>query len=256
MSKKVVFLVCLFFATCVLFVSTHKVSAQPASEEGPPGIFHQTGSNTLAPSGGTGTKEPDGKEKKIRVSPIEDLNGEHGVVDRILQICDEIVKRLEKNVVIPPEVISKTVELVRSFVHGHHEKLEDNFLFPRLRQGGKLVDLTRILEQQHKAGGRLLEEILTLEKMGNSGEREKMADAFRSFVRMYRPHKAMEDTIILPAFHQLVPPAEYQALGDEFEEQEEKLFGKGAFGKILSQVEAIEVALGIYELAQFTPNKF
>ena len=41
------------------------------------------------------------------------------------------------------------------------------------------------------------------------------------FIRMYRPHKAREDTILFPAFHSIVSPDEFDALGDAFEDQEE-----------------------------------
>ena len=279
MPKKCVFLVCLFFLNCFLFVGIPEVCAQVASESGPSGILqqvdnsqivspqsgsepgpsgilHQAGPAAPAPAPKSDLEKNNGEENKIRVSPVEDLNGEHGLVDRILLIFDEIARRIEKKETLPSEAISKTVEIVRSFIQDHHEKLEDNYLFPRFQKAGKFGDLTTILGQQHEAGRKVIDEIVALEKMRNSGEKKKMANAIRSFARMYRAHKSREDTIILPALHALVPSPEYEELGDEFEKQEEKLFGKGGFGKILVQLEAIERSLGIYELAQFTPDKF
>ena len=38
-------------------------------------------------------------------------------------------------------------------VPANHEKLEENFLFPRFRKANKLVDLVDVLLQQHQAGG-------------------------------------------------------------------------------------------------------
>ena len=71
---------------------------------------------------------------------------------------------------------------------------------------------------------------------------------------MYRPHKAREDTILFPAFHAVVPPEEFDAMGDSFEDQEEKLFGKDGFEKVVGEVENLEKVIGIHELGQFTPK--
>ena len=75
------------------------------------------------------------------------------------------------------------------------------------------------------------------------------------FIRMYRPHAAREDTILFPALRSIVSAKEFDSLGDEFEEIEEKLFGERGFEKIVAQVAKLEKTLGIYELAQFTPPK-
>lgn len=73
-----------------------------------------------------------------------------------------------------------------------------------------------------------------------------------AFIQMYDSHSAREDTVIFPAFHQLVPPDVYNALGEKFEEIEEEKFGENGFENILAQVEEIEKALGIYNLDQYT----
>jgi hemerythrin-like domain-containing protein len=70
---------------------------------------------------------------------------------------------------------------------------------------------------------------------------------------MYQPHEAREDTVLFPAFHELVSQQEYDALGEEFEKRENDRFGQDGFEKVVDHVAAIEKALGIYDLAQFTP---
>lgn len=70
---------------------------------------------------------------------------------------------------------------------------------------------------------------------------------------MYEPHSAREDTVVFPAFHELVTPEEFEKLGDLFEEIEEQKFGKEGFKHIVNEVAKIEKVLGIYDLAQFTP---
>lgn len=71
---------------------------------------------------------------------------------------------------------------------------------------------------------------------------------------MYEPHSAREDTVVFPAFHNMVSEEMLKELGEKFEEIEEQKFGKNGFQSIVRQIAQIEQALGIYELGQFTPN--
>jgi hypothetical protein len=43
-------------------------------------------------------------------------------------------------------------------------------------------------------------------------------------------------------------------LGEQFEKEEDKLFGEEGFEKTVEQVATIEKQLGIYDLAGFTPK--
>jgi len=74
------------------------------------------------------------------------------------------------------------------------------------------------------------------------------------FNRMYRPHAAREDTVLFPAVHRIVSAKEYDALGEVFEDKEHELFGEHGFEKIVGQVEEMEKAFGLYDLARFTPK--
>ena len=85
-------------------------------------------------------------------------------------------------------------------------------------------------------------------------ERRRLADSMRQFIRMYNPHEAREDTVLFPAFRNLVSKNEYDSLGEDFEKKEHELFGENGFEIIVDQVAGIEKTLGIYDLAQFTPR--
>jgi hypothetical protein len=60
--------------------------------------------------------------------------------------------------------------------------------------------------------------------------------------------------VLFPALHQITTPKQLKDLGEQFEEQEDKLFGQEGFKKTVDQVAAIEKQLGIYDLSQFTPK--
>jgi len=192
------------------------------------------------------------------ISPAEDLMREHGVLNRILLIYDEHLRLLTAKRTFDGSVLVGAADLVRHFVEDYHEKLEEEFLFPRFRKAGKLVSLVDTLVAQHKAGRELTARIRELSGVASlkyvSTDSEKLSDALRAFLRMYRPHEAREDTVLFPAFRSIVSPHEYDALGDDFERKEDQLFGEDGFFHVVDQVANLEKKLGIYELAQFTPE--
>lgn len=118
-----------------------------------------------------------------------------------------------------------------------------------------MTDLVHTLREQHDRGRQITAHLLSLSK--GTGSLKPSSEAvqllLRSFLLMYRPHEAREDTVLFPAFRKLVSSHEYDSLGEEFERNEEKRFGEDGFARIVGRIADIEKALGIYELSQFTP---
>lgn len=200
-------------------------------------------------------KGPEPEEEEV--APAEDLMREHGVLNRILLIYEEGLRRLDARQDLSPEILSGAAGIIRRFIEEYHEKLEEENLFPRFEKAGKLVDLVAVLREQHQAGRRLTGEIQRLAKAGaivKEEDRRRLSDSMRLFIRMYRPHEAREDTVLFPAFRSIVSKKEYEALGEAFEEQEHRLFGSDGFEKIVAEVAGLEKPLGIYELSGFTPK--
>jgi hemerythrin-like domain-containing protein len=195
--------------------------------------------------------------KTAEVTPTEDLMQEHGVLRRLLLIYDDLGQRLTQGQEAPLSVFRRATGLIRRFVEDYHEKDEEEYLFTRFERAGKMVDLVKLLFQQHQAGRQLtarLQELLTPAHLGQAPGRARVAAYLRAFARMYRPHAAREDTVLYTAFRSVISPKEFMALGDAFEVKEEKLFGKDGFEKIVTQVADLEKQLGIYDLSQFTPK--
>lgn len=204
-----------------------------------------------------GVEEEKSGDKEEEVSPAEDLMREHGVLKRVLLVYGEAIRRIEANQELPPAAIMDSAKIIRNFIEDYHEKLEEDFLFPRLRKAGKLTNLVDVLLEQHQGGRRLTNitmQFATNQALKNSEDRRKLADSLRQFVRMYNPHEAREDTVLFPEFRKIVSGHEYDSLGENFEKKEHELFGEDGFEKMVDKVAAIEKELGIYELAQFTPK--
>jgi len=197
-------------------------------------------------------KKGEGQE----VSPPEDLMQEHGLLNRILLIYDACKMHLVNKTSFPKEALGDAASIIRTFVENYHEKQEENYLFPRFQNANQLTDLVNILLQQHNAGRRLTDQIMQLSRSqtATEAENQKLIELLTAFNTMYRPHEAREDTILFPAFRKIVSKHEYDSLGEEFENNEHKLFGEDGFKKMVNKVADIEKNLGIYELAQFTPK--
>ena len=204
-------------------------------------------------AGNSGKKK--GKEDaEPGVAPPEDLMREHGVLNRILLIYEESIRRADAKRAFPAEPVATAADIIRRFIEQYHEKLEEDHLFPRFEKAGKLSDLTAILRRQHQVGRTLTDQITALAKAKLADvDRAKLASLLRSFNHMYRPHAAREDTVLFPAFHELVSHEEYASLGEVFEDEEHRLFGERGFGGIVAEVAQLERAIGIHDLARFTP---
>ncbi|MGO8760449.1 MAG: hemerythrin domain-containing protein [Desulfobaccales bacterium] len=190
------------------------------------------------------------------VTPTEDLMQEHGVLRRLLLLYDDLGSRLKQGREVPLEVLREATGIIRRFVEDYHEKDEEEYLFTRFEKAGKLVELVKVLYQQHQAGRKLtaaLQGLLSRDRWGKAPERQQAAVYLHAFSRMYRPHAAREDTVLYPAFRTVISPKEFLDLGEKFEAKEEKLFGKDGFEKVVAQVADLERRLGIYQLSQFTP---
>ena len=184
------------------------------------------------------------------VPATEDLMREHGILRRLLLVYGEVIRRVQAKQEVKPAIVSQSAEIVRAFIEDYHERDEEEFIFPRFQKGqGKLTELVNVLLRQHRAGRTLTAEILR--QAGR--DRQQLVLAMSQFVRMYEPHAAREDTVLFPAFRRLIGPKELDKLKDVFEDKEKALPG-GGFEKRVDDVAAIERALGIEDLALFTPK--
>ena len=206
----------------------------------------------LIPARGAEQPNPD-----AGVTAPEDLMKEHGVLNRCLLIYEEGMRRLQKREDISPEVFNETALLIRKFVEEYHEQNEEKYIFPEFERAKKLVDLVEILKTQHRAGRGVTAQIISLstpDKFHAKDNRDKLLKACASFIRMYRPHEAREDTVLFPALRTILSPKQVADLGDRMEEDEKKVLGDEGFEKNVDKVTTIEKQLGIYELTQFTPK--
>lgn len=196
-------------------------------------------------------------QAEVPVTPPEDLMREHGVLKRILLIYREAIRRIDGGERLPAGSVHAGASIIRSFIEDYHEHLEEQYVFPPLLKAGKLTDTVATLRLQHQRGrvltGRILQATGTDTTRVTRISRALTTD-MTAFIAMYEPHEAREDTVVFPAFRDVVPPKRFSELGEIFEDEEHRRFGASGFTGVVDQVAAIEKNLGIYDLAQFTPR--
>ena len=203
-----------------------------------------------------GANSENSQEQEI--SATEDLMREHGVLDRILLIYEECRHRIETKEPFDADTLGSAGRLVQSFIENYHEKLEENHIFPQFEKVKKQTELVKTLRKQHAAGRVLTQKIIEMadnKTLKESVNQTALIYSMQQFIRLYRPHKAREDTVLFPELHSILSQSELAELGDTFEDKEHDLFGKDGFEKVVDNVAVLEKNLGIYDLSQFTPSR-
>lgn len=191
-------------------------------------------------------------EDEDEVPPTEDLMREHGVLRRILLVYGEAARRIDARQPIVVEALAHAATIVREFIEDYHERDEEDYVFPAMEKAHQLADLTKTLRTQHQAGRRLTADVLRLAAARDDADKKLLATTMRKFIRMYEPHAAFEDTVLFPAFREVVGEKQLAKLQDIFEDKE-KALPHGGFEKMVDEVAKIEIAFGIHDLALFTP---
>lgn len=224
----------LAFSTVVFIFSNGRLAAAPASID----------QKNLLP-----------EQKHENVSAVEDLMREHGLLCRILLIYDKESKDAEAGKAPSYGVLFKAANIIKDFIENYHEKLEEDYIFPRFEKTGQFADLVKVLRLQHQAGRALTDTILEIskpEEIDKKSKLEKLCTALHSFSIMYRPHKAREDTVLFPALHETVSQKEYEAMSEQFEARERQLFGKDGFENMVRITGELEKQVALYDLSEFT----
>jgi len=191
------------------------------------------------------------------IPPDDDLMREHGVLKRVLLCYREMTGRVQAGGPLDARDLHDAALVIHDYIEGFHEGLEEGYVFPRLVRAGRLTGTVTTLLVQH-ARGRVITQFLlreaTTRGVASPAARARLATAMQAFDRMYEPHEAREDTVVFPAFRQIVPAGELADLGQHFADLEHQQFGRDEFAAMVARVAGLEQSLGIYDLAQFTPQ--
>ncbi len=198
-------------------------------------------------------KKNEEEEEETEVSPAEDLMQEHGIVHRVLLVYDEAASTLTAGKSVDLSAIVAATRVVKEFVEGYHEKQEEEYVFPRLEKANKEVALVATLRLQHERGRALT---AAIERGASQTARDsaELIAHLTAYTRMYRAHASREDTVAFRAFRNLYDDDDYRELGELFEKREHAILGEKGYERALASIYKAEEALGIHDLASYTPK--
>lgn len=152
-------------------------------------------------------------EQEVPVTAPEDLMREHGVLKRILLIYREGIRRLQADDQSPAPALNESAQIIRRFIEDYHGQLEEQYVFPKLEQAGKLTDITSVLRTQHQRGRVLTDRVLaatTAAAAFDQPARDTLAQDMAAYIRMFEPHEAREDTVVFPALRDVMSAVEFR----------------------------------------------
>lgn len=209
--------------------------------------FAQAGLATLAAA--AACKRNDQDDKQTDVKPTEDLMREHGLLARLMLVLEAAAPQLDDSNAARLAV-ANAARVMREFIEDYHEALEEQHLFPLFRAKNVHAELVDTLLVQHRAGRAQIDVLLA-----GLDDHARARNAIDAFIRMYRPHAAREDTVLFVDLPLVASGATIAELGEKFEAEEHKRFGKSGFEGKVGEVAAIERTLGLDDLSRFTPSQ-
>lgn len=85
-----------------------------------------------------------------------------------------------------------------------------------------------------------------------ASDAERLASVLYQFVLMYQNHAAREDTIVFPAWKEVLSKSQYDEISQRVAQIEGETIGENGFADANRQIAEVEDALGFTDLAQFT----
>ncbi|MBS0581101.1 MAG: hemerythrin domain-containing protein [Proteobacteria bacterium] len=197
------------------------------------------------------------EEDQAEVTANEDLMREHGVIRRALFVYREAARRARADPAsVPLRGLLDTARLMRRFAEDYHEHaLEETHIFPVVRKlKSPVSQLPEVLLTQHQRGREITDYVIRVAggtRVGQGGG-ESLAATLETFVAMYGPHTAREDTVLFPAWKAALGEKNYEEMGEQFEDLERKMLGADGFEHALKQIAGIEESFGLANLSTVT----
>lgn len=193
--------------------------------------------------------------KKVPMPASERMTRDNALTSRVLLLYAAAERRLGQGEDLESGIFLQSAEVMRDFVHGYHEKTEEEEIFPVFKRAGRMVDLVTMFQNQHAAGRQLTDKVLAAAPgIANADQRKALTDALHATVTLYGPSIAREGTDLFPTLRSLMTPNEFDALAQTLEKAEAEKLGADGFEKAAKKIGAIEKNLGTHDLSQFAPK--
>ena len=155
-------------------------------------------------------------------TPIEVLEAEHRVIQRVVAGMAVLVERLDGGQDLDVHMLENIVEFLRTFADRCHHGKEEAFLFPALIHRGVPSHGCPIggLTMEHQKGRVMVGELADAIRGYAAGEppaRENLVKSLRALVALYPSHIWKEDYLLFPLAGKVLTPEDQQDLMHKFD---------------------------------------
>jgi hemerythrin-like domain-containing protein len=152
--------------------------------------------------------------------------------------------------------INQAALILKELIAEHHMVDEERLIFPKIEASGRYADLLKTLRLQHDRGRAIIDRIIDMTQKGsieNIGSMNEMVNLCLSFAIMYRPHAAVEETVVFPALYDFASNDEILNIEAIMRGEEKGLMENERFRRVLDSLAEIEAQAGTADIRRFTP---
>ncbi|MFW9905528.1 MAG: hemerythrin domain-containing protein [Candidatus Thorarchaeota archaeon] len=176
------------------------------------------------------------------VLPIGPLMIEHRLIERMINLINKEVLRIEKENTVDIEFIQKATEFIRNYADAFHHGKEENILFRDLKTKQLKEDHKRIMNElieEHKLGRKLTKTLINARIGYIKGNKESLTviiNTLKTLAEFYPKHIAKEDKrFFKPIMGYFSIDEKDQMLKEE--EEFDKNFAHFLYNKIITELE-------------------
>ncbi len=187
------------------------------------------------------------------MNPIEILLDEHKLVDRVFSIVEKVRDKLTDKEDIPATTFWKLIDFIRGYADIIHHSKEEDILFDYMREKDTALsdvvqDNIAVLIEEHIEALDIANEMhkaVRIYQRGKSEARRKILRSVNSYLKIMKPHFAMEEDEVFPAMLGVLNQDERDKLKAEFDRFDEILGGKEVHKRYTTIVEELEQEIDV-----------
>ena len=167
----------------------------------------------------------------------EILRKEHQGILKMLDVTEEVARRLAAGEPVAPEKLANLLEFFRLFADRCHHGKEEDLLFPLLQEKGlpRAGGPIGVMLAEHDQGRALVKQMAEAAESytsGAPGAGRRWAEAARGYGALLRGHIGKENDVLFVMAERMLSPAEQAKLAVSFEKAEVEKMGAGTHERL------------------------
>ena len=181
----------------------------------------------------------------------EVLRKEHKGILKMLDVTEEVARRVDAGQQVAPEALANLLEFFRLFADRCHHGKEEDLLFPRLQEKGmpRAGGPIGVMLAEHDQGRALVKQMAEAAEAYQAGKTEaasRWVAAAQGYGELLRGHIDKENTVLFVMAERMLTPAEQKELAEEFERVEVEKMGAGTHERLHAMMDKM--------VAEFLPK--